>query len=178
MSKIFLRKIKPSDEEYFARWWRDRELLKLTSGMLKPTSDKEVNKYFLDILKTKKDSHFLITLDKKAIGHISLVKRKNGWYETQIIIGDKKYWNKGYGSRAISLFLNKAKQLGIDKIYLEVRPNNLRAIKAYKKSGFIEKGIRKYPKNKYLSEVLRMEIKTKWPRLNTKRKKKLKRNTG
>ena len=31
-------------------WWRDEELLKLTSGILKPISDKEVDGYFQKIL--------------------------------------------------------------------------------------------------------------------------------
>lgn len=164
MSRISLRKIRPSDKKYFAKWWRDKGLLKLTSGILKPISDKEVSKYFSKILNSKNDYHFLITLNEKAIGHISLSKRKNNWYETQIIIGDKNYWDKGYGSGAISLLLNKAKQLGIKKIYLEVRPDNMRAIRAYEKGGFIRTKIKKYPMNKYLSEVLIMELKTKWSR--------------
>lgn len=87
------------------------------------------------------------------------MKRKNGWYETQIIIGEKKYWNKNYGTKAIQLLIKKAKKLGILKIYLEVRPNNLRAIATYEKCGFKKSRIKKYPKNKYLPETLRMELK-------------------
>ncbi|MBI2003618.1 MAG: GNAT family N-acetyltransferase [Parcubacteria group bacterium] len=158
MNELSLRKVRPSDKKYFTKWWRDKELLKLTSGVLKPISDKELDNYFLDILKNRKDFHFIITLNKKSIGHISLSERKNSWYETQIIIGEKKYWNKGYGSEATKLLIRKSKELNISKIYLEVRPDNLRAINAYKKSGFIEKGIKKYPKNKYLPEVLKMEL--------------------
>lgn len=158
-AKFFLRKIKISDRKYFAKWWRDRDLLKLTSGILKPISDRDVDKYFKAILINKENYHLLIILRKKVIGHISLNKRKNGWYETQIIIGEKKYWGKGYGSRAIKILIKKAKALGIKKIYLEVRPNNFKAIKAYKKSGFKEIKTMKYPKNKFLPATLRMELK-------------------
>lgn len=156
MSLISLRKLKPSDIKYFSQWWRDKDLLRLTSGRLRCISDKEVEKYFLKMIKSKTDYHFIITLNKRAIGHISLVKRRNNWYETQIIIGEKKYWGKGYGSKAIKQLIKKAKIKEINKIFLEVRPNNIRAIRAYEKCGFIKAGFKKYPKNKYLPETLKM----------------------
>ncbi len=158
MEKILLRKIKLSDKRFFAKWWRDKELLKLTSGILRWISDKEVEKYFSAIFHNKKNYHFIIELNRNIIGHISLVKRKNNWHETQIIIGEKKYWDKSHGAEAIQLLIKKAKKLGISKIYLEVRSDNIRAIAAYEKCGFKKSGIKKYPKNKYLPETLRMEL--------------------
>ncbi len=158
MLKITLRKIKITDKKYFARWWRDKELLKLTSGVLKSISDKEVNEYFQNILHSKKDYHFMIILDKKIIGHISLTKRQNNWYETQIVIGEKKYWEKGYGSKAIKFLIKKVKRFGISKIFLEVRPTNNRAICAYEHCGFKKIKIMLYPENKYLPKTLRMEL--------------------
>ena len=155
---ITLRKIEIKDKKYFARWWRDKELLILTSGILKPISDKEVDTYFLDILNSKKDYHFMIVVGEKAIGHISLSKRQNNWYETRIVIGEKKYWGVGYGSKAINLLVHKAKNLDISKIYLEVRQTNIRAIRAYTRSGFKKVKTILYPKNKYLSKTLRMEL--------------------
>lgn len=155
---IKLRKIKQTDIKFFAKWWRDRELLKLTSGMLKKISDKDVEKYFSAILKDKKNLHFLITLDQKVIGHISLVRARKNWYETQIIIGDKRNRGKGYGVKAIKILIRKAKRSNISKIFLEVRPDNLRAVRAYEKSGFKKSGLKKYPKNKYLPITLKMEL--------------------
>lgn len=134
-------------------------MIKFTSGRPKLISDKKVDKYFLMIIDGKNDHHFMIILGRKVIGHIALIKKKNKWYETLIIIGEKKYWNKGYGTAAIKQLIKKAESKGIAKIYLEVRPNNSRAIRAYEKCGFKEVGIRKYPKNKYLPKTLRMELK-------------------
>jgi len=158
MSEIILRKIKTADKKYFARWWRDKELLKLTSGILQSTSDKKIDKYFKNIFCSKRDHHFIITLSGKVIGHISLAKRKNNWHEIQIVIGEKKYWGKGYGSRAIKLLIRKAKSLKITKIYLEVRPTNIRAIRAYERCGFRKVKIVLYSKNKYLPKILKMEL--------------------
>ena len=158
MIRIYLRKIKPVDKKYFSVWWRDKELLKLTSGVLRRISDREIEKYFKLMMDNRKDRHFMITADKKAIGHISLSTRKNNWHETQIVMGDKKYWGKGYGTKAIKLLIKKAKKFGISKIYLEVRPDNIRAIKAYKKSGFVKSRTKKYFDNKYLLETLVMRL--------------------
>lgn len=159
MNKVYLKKIKYSNKKYFAKWWRDKELLKLTSGILERISDREVDKYFRNILNSKNDYHFMIILNKRVIGHISLAKGKNHWYETQIVIGEKRYWGKGYGSKAIKLLIQKAKQLKIFKIYLEVRPTNIKAIRAYERCGFQQIKTVLYPKNKYLSKTLRMESK-------------------
>lgn len=156
---VLLRKLKLSDRKHFAKWWNDKDLRKLTSGRLGPISDKKIDKYFSAIINNKNDYHFMIILDRKAIGHINLSKRKNNWYETQIIIGEKEYWGRGYGTKAIKLLFNKAKRLGISKIYLEVRPENLRAIRAYEKCGFRKIRLIKHLKNRYQLETLRMELK-------------------
>lgn len=153
---MILRKIRPGDISYFQKWWRDRGLIALTSGNFKPITDKEVEKYFRGMLGSKTDHHFMVDLDKQTIGHISLSKRRNNSYETQIIIGNKKYWGKGYGVKAIKLLITKAKRLNINRIYLEVRPENIRAIKAYTKVGFQPKSIKKYPKNPHQPETLKM----------------------
>ena len=156
MDKINLRKIRPGDIGYFQKWWRDKDLIALTSGDLKPITDREIEKYSRDMIVNKANHHFMIDLDKQTIGHISLSKKRNDNYETQIVIGSKKYWGKGYGSKAIKLLLGKAKKLGINKIYLEVRPENARAIVAYEKVGFKQRGIKRYPKNPHQPETLRM----------------------
>lgn len=155
--KLKILKIQKSDKKYFVKWWRDKDLAKLTSGILRPITNDQLDKYFEDILKSTKDYHFMITVHNKIIGHISLSKKRT-WYETRIIIGDRKYWGKGYGTEAIRLLLKYAHKLKISKIFLEVRPDNIRAIKSYVKCGFKRKRIIKYPKNKHLPETLRMEL--------------------
>jgi len=157
MTRIYLRKIKESDLDCFSKWWRDDELLTLTSGVTDKISDMEVEKYFLTMKNSKSDLNFMITANSRPVGHISLNKRPNGDYETQIIIGEKENWSKGIGAEAIKQLIKKAKALKIKDIFLEVRPDNLRAINAYKKAGFREVGLKKYPNNLNLKEVIVME---------------------
>jgi len=158
MPKISLRKLRLSDKKYFTKWWRSGDLKRFTSGRPGLISYKKVDKYFSMMISNKNNHHFMIVLNQKTIGHISLNMRTDNWYETQIIIGEKEYWNKGYGTKAIKQLLQKAKSKEISKIYLEVRPDNLRAIRAYEKCGFKKAGFKKYPKNKYLPITLKMEL--------------------
>lgn len=156
MQKISLRNIKQSDIRYFSKWWNDADLRAHTSGDFEHLSNAKIRKYFNTILTSEWD--FIILSSNKVVGHIALAKRKNGWRETQIIIGEKKDRGKGYGSRAIQLMLRKASKKGIDKIYLEVRPNNIGAIKVYEKCGFLVTGVCNCPHNKNLPQTFRMEL--------------------
>jgi RimJ/RimL family protein N-acetyltransferase len=103
-----------------------------------------------------RDHHFIILLRKKPIGHIALAYQGD-WYELNIVIGEKRFWGKGYGTEAIRQILKKAKRLRISKIFLEVRPTNQRAIHSYLNSGFKKARVIKYPKNPNLPETVRME---------------------
>jgi len=153
---LILRQLQPNDLKYFAQWWQDEELIKYTSGNFEELSDEQIKKYFEAMLNSKKDYHWMIETEGQTIGHVNLSKR-NIWYETQIIIGEKEFWNKGYGSAAIKQIVQKASELNINHIYLEVRPENLRAIRAYEKAGFTKIKTIKYPDNPNLPETIRME---------------------
>lgn len=155
---IRLRKIRKTDWPYFLKWWKDKELIKLTSGRYEK-DDNILKGYFLNMLKSTKDHHYIIILNKKSIGNVSLTNKDRGIFEIHIVIGEKQYQGKGIGTitieKALSIAFNKLKY---SKAYLEVRPNNERAINAYKNCGFKEKGLKKYPKNKFMPVVLKMVL--------------------
>jgi RimJ/RimL family protein N-acetyltransferase len=57
--------------------------------------------------------------------------------EVGIFIGNKKYWNKGYGTEALSLLLDYGfKALNLHNIFIRVYSFNERARKSYEKTGF------------------------------------------
>lgn len=155
---IQLRKIKKSDWPYFLKWWKDKELIRLTSGIYEKNND-ILRGYFLSMLDSKKDNHYVIIFDKKIIGNISKTHKDKNTFETHIIIGEKEYRGKGIGALTINKSLKIAfNKLGYKKAYLEVRPDNERAIIAYKDCGFKSDGLKKYPDNKYQPVVLKMSL--------------------
>ena len=155
---IKLRKIKKTDLSLFLKWWKDKELIKLTSGRYEK-NDKILKGYFDKILKNNKDHHYIIVFNKKSIGNVSLSDKGKSVFEIYIVIGEKQYQGKGIGTIAIKKALDIAFiKLKYLKAYLEVRPDNKRAINAYKNCRFKERGIKKYLKNKFMPAVLKMTL--------------------
>lgn len=154
---ISLRRIEVGDKKIFAKWWRDAKLIALTSGSKVEISDEEVERFFSGMLQSRTDRHYMIVLGTRTIGHVALIKRGRGWYETQIIIGAKMSWGKGLGTEAIRLLMEIARQDGMTMVFLEVRPDNLRAIRAYEKCGFRHVKLVEHVDNPDLPVTMRME---------------------
>jgi hypothetical protein len=110
------------------------------------------------MLKNDNSKDYVVLNEKKiVIGHVILdFKKTNAEYH--VVIGNKKFLGKGYGTlinlKAINLVFKK---FGFDKICLKVRPENIRAIKSYEKAGFKKVGKRRY-KNVNIPELISMEI--------------------
>jgi len=131
-----IRKIKSSDWQYFCKWWKDEDLAKLTSGVSE-SSEQVLRGYFKDMLKNSQNYYFMVEVDGQVIGNVSLVFEAENVFEIQIVIGEKEFWEQGYGTEAILLSVEFAKtKLNAKKIILKVRRENLRAIRAYEKCGF------------------------------------------
>ena len=92
----------------------------------------------------------------KLIGTCQIISTANG-VEFRIRIGDVTSLNKGYGKKAMIKLFRIAKARGITKIYLDVFPDNLKAIHIYEKLNvkYINSRIVQ-GNNKHLT-VLRME---------------------
>lgn len=153
--KIKLIKLQLKHFPLFFKWWNDKELRRLTSGVFEKISRVEINKILNRHLLNKKGVDFIITANKKPIGHI-LVQKKKGKknWEAYIALGEKKYWNEGLGTAALKQacqwFFNKfSKEKCLD---LGVLMNNYRAIRSYEKVGF--KKVRTIHSRKFSDTVL------------------------
>ncbi len=151
-----LRTIRLTDLPYFLRWWRHPAISKLTSGSPKVPTERWIARRVVEMINPSQDIHRIILANGKPIGHCALIPRRGNQYETQIVIGEPRWWNKGFGTRAIRLLLNIG---GFFNIKLEVQPSNTRAIRAYEKCGFLRSGYRYYPHNPYLPKTLVMRRK-------------------
>lgn len=61
--------------------------------------------------------------------------------EIGIVIGDKDYWSKGYGTDAMRLMLfHGFTNLNLQRIWLRVFETNKRGIRCYEKAGFVHEG--------------------------------------
>lgn len=75
-----------------------------------------------------------------------------------IMIGDKDYWGKGYGTDAMKVLINFIfDDMNINKIRLGTFSFNERAIKSYQKCGFEVEGVLKdeiFKDGKYYDEII------------------------
>jgi RimJ/RimL family protein N-acetyltransferase len=81
-----------------------------------------------------------VACDGQKIGAAGLKKIKDRSAEYFVYIGDKDYWGKGLGGQIMSQVLDKALDLGLSHIYLNVVAENQRAIRSYEKAGFSRTG--------------------------------------
>jgi RimJ/RimL family protein N-acetyltransferase len=83
------------------------------------------------------------TKDGTHIGSIGFhyVNPENRKATLGVVIGDKRYWSKGYGTDAmLTLLAFGFEEMNLHRIDLSVDEDNERAIACYRKCGFVEEG--------------------------------------
>lgn len=98
-------------------------------------------------LSTEQYLNFLILKGDEAIGYISYSKVMEEAELIKIVIKNN-YRAMGFGDFLIKKSLNKLCEMGITKVFLEVRASNMNAIKLYEKNNFKKINIRQ----KYYSD--------------------------
>lgn len=145
--RIRLRAPSREDIPIFLEWFNDPEVT-LTLFVYLPISKDEEEQWFEDMLKSPPEKHPLTIEAKqgdewKPIGNIQFIDLN--WVsrnaEVGIAIGDKGYWNQGYGTEAMRLMLKHGfETLNLHRIWLRVYDINARAMRAYEKAGFVQEG--------------------------------------
>ncbi|MCI5071525.1 GNAT family N-acetyltransferase [bacterium] len=116
--------------------------------------------------KGKKKYTYLVYDQDKPLGQFSihidpahLYKKINHSSWLGLCIGEKSYWGKGAGQKAMKFFEQESIQLGLKRVELGVFEFNTRAIQFYKKLGYQEIGALEnftYWNGQYWSDI-RME---------------------
>ncbi len=83
--------------------------------------------------------------------------------EFGILIGEKSFWNRGYGTDAVRLLVKHGfETLNLNRIFLHVFESNPRAIRAYEKAGFsqeVRERQAEYRHGRYLDVLLMAMLK-------------------
>jgi RimJ/RimL family protein N-acetyltransferase len=185
--RIRFRGVEREDLPTFVKWLNDPDVIQ---GILvhNPISQAEEENWFEKMIQRPPDEHVLgieVSLPKeradladeragvsgeqggqktwKLIGTFAFdgIDWRNHSAEFGILIGEKTYWNRGYGTEAVRLLAQHGfKTLNLNRIFLHVFENNLRAIRAYEKAGFVHEGRERqaeFRDGKYM-DVLRMSM--------------------
>ena len=163
MENIRLRALTITDLPLTLKWHNQTDIIEMYAGNPFPVNEEMERKWYEKIL----TSNFPVTVfgielieNNKLIGltilrDINLINRSA---ETAIYIGDQNERSKGYSKEALKLTLNFAfNNLGLHRVFLSVREDNVAALGLYEKLGFIREGILRdsiYKNGKYLSLII------------------------
>jgi diamine N-acetyltransferase len=145
--RIRLRATEREDVKKFHTWVNDPEVTNYLSLYLPMSMTDEENWFNAMTQRSQNEKPLVIEVkdgnDWKMIGNcgvfdIDIVTRSA---ELGIMLGEKGEWNKGYGTEAITLLTRHCfETLNMNRVYLRVYAENLRAKRTYEKAGFIEEG--------------------------------------
>ena len=161
--KIYLRPLTRKDiNQKYLSWLNDPDVTRYIESGIFPTTKKALKDFYERVNKSKTDVIFAIATKKDNI-HIGNIKLGNiNWIhryaDLGIMIGEKKYWGKGYGQEACRLLLKYAFEvLNLNKVILGVYATHKQAIRIYQKVGFkIEGRVKKLLnfKGKYTDKIV------------------------
>ena len=173
--QIRFRAIEKKDLPYFVKWLNDPEVRQGLS-LLVPLSLAEEEDWFEGVLKRSPFERPLaieIQPDPKKedwvfVGNCGLIAIdwQNRSAEIGIHIGEKEYWDQGFGTKAMRLMLKHGfNNLNLHRLWLRVFENNQRAIRSYEKAGFIQEGKfrqAQYLDGKYVDVMIMSMLQNEW----------------
>lgn len=129
---------------YYYAWRNDPEVAIFDqSSFLRPMSFTEVESWSQIMVE---GLTFMVFEDDVPIGTCAFMNHdaRNRHAELAIVIGNKDYWSKGYGTEIMRQLLEWGFEgLNLNRVYLHVFGFNQRAINLYKKMGFMHEGTKR-----------------------------------
>lgn len=142
---VTLRRHAPENVASFRRWYADPEIARLARYQQTPMRPDEIERFFAarvvgpDALAMA--VHEGVTDRLVGTCAFSQLDGDNGSALYHITIGEADAWGRGYGTEATRLMLGHAfGNLGLHRIALFVFEFNERAIRAYRRCGFVIEG--------------------------------------
>ncbi len=169
--KIRLRAKKLADARDDYKWQTDPELTRLDAA---PMLAMSFAQYLVDYtselhyLSSTRQAFAVETLEGKHIGNCVYynIDEAKGEAEVGIMIGDRDYWHRGYGTDACCALVSHIfRSTNLKRIYLKTLDWNIRAHKSFQKCGFQAFGrMNRDGYNFVLMEYYRIE----WEKLQSK----------
>ena len=170
-----LRSAERADIPQFLRWVNDPEVVE-NLEVYAPMGTVEEETWFDAMKQRPIDEHTLVIEvhpeghDDKwvVIGNTSFfpINQKARSVEIGIMIGEKEYWNKGYGAETMRTMCRYGfEELNLNRIWLRVYDTNARARKAYEKAGFVYEGTLRqaeYKHGRYIDVHVMSVLKSDW----------------
>lgn len=170
--RIRLRHAEPGDLPLFVAWLNDPEVRQGLALFL-PISQAEEESWFEKRLALPAEEQPLTIEARQGDGWRTIgnsgfhnLDWRNRSAEVGILIGEKIFWNQGFGSEAVRLLVTHAfNTLNLHRVYLRVFEDNTRAIRAYEKAGFVHEGRQRqaeFRQGRYCDVLLMSVLRIEW----------------
>lgn len=166
--RIFIRFLSEDDvtEEYL-NWLRDIEVIRFLESRWKIFTLEDLKQYVRSINNSPYDYMFgIFLLDTgKHIGNIKIgnINFIHRFGDIGLLIGDKNYWSKGYGTEAIKLATRYAfEDLNLRCIIAGIYSNNIGSYRAFLKAGYEQVGVyrkKRFFNGSYVDEIIMQKLK-------------------
>jgi RimJ/RimL family protein N-acetyltransferase len=148
---MYLREIRVSDlDGGWYSWFNDSEVTRLQNKKIFPNSRERQRDYY-ESLKRSDTDVVLAIIDAETVSHIGNVGLHHiDWIhrsaELGIVIGNKKYWGRGFGAQAWKMIsVYGFDTLNLHRIYAIVMVDNTPSCRCAEAAGFEKEGeIRDY----------------------------------
>ena len=172
---IRLRAAERTDIPQFLRWINDPEVVANLEAYA-PMGTVEEEGWFESMKSRPIDEHTLVIevhLEGNndnwvVIGNTSFfpIHPRARSVEIGIMIGEKDYWNKGFGTETMRIMCRYGfESLNLNRIWLRVLDTNPRARKAYEKAGFVYEGTLRqaeYKNGQYIDVHVMSVLRSDW----------------
>lgn len=145
--KVTFRTLSIADANLFHAWLNDYEVIRYSqSRFLKKQTKSEVKTWLSKIIQGS-DNYTTGIVDigsNKLIGYAGIadISKPNNSGEYFILIGDKDYWSKGYGTEVTRHIIDYGfKTLKLHRIQLTVSVPNIGGIIAYERAVLKKEGV-------------------------------------
>lgn len=145
---VRLRRHVPENRPIFQRWYADEEITNLLRHDLRPLTPRQSRGNFDNVILPLSATGYCFAIHDAQtdtlIGSTALTETDDADPDARlfrIVIGDKAFWDKGFGTAATRLVIAEAfETLQLGEVHLEVFAHNVRAIRVYERVGFERTG--------------------------------------
>lgn len=173
--KVILKPLSLKEASTFVNWFKDEEVVRFLGRQHKGLTLAKEKQYIRKMAKNEEQIIWSIyTKEGVHIGSTDLhsLNKENKKTDWGITIGDKNYWNQGYGQDVLKTVMKYCfNVLKLNRFGLSVYEGNLGGIKCYTKCGLKKEGVKRqsiYRYGRYWDEIIMSTLKADYKKLKKK----------
>jgi len=144
--RIYLRGLERTDLEAMVAWINDHEVTRLMFTGDRPACLELLEEQWEQAQGNPKEIAFAVCdnegdtfIGTTGLYSINWIMRNA---EFRVFLGNKAYWNQGIGTECTKLMVVYGfEKLDLNRIWLGVNSENIGAVRAYEKAGFVREGV-------------------------------------